>query len=140
MHPPQNIDEASLIVDSALQTACFSARAAIHSTMKVTPGAVAFSRDMLLNIPFIADLQLLQERREQLIHQQLLRANRSRISYDYRQGDEVLVLTYKPDKLETRAVGPFRIEQIHVNGTVTIRRGAHVTECINIRRIKPYRR
>ena len=140
MHPPQNIDEAGLIVDSALQTASFSARAAIHSTMGVTPGAVAFSRDMLLNIPFIADLQLLKDKREQLIHEQLLRSNRSRISHDYRAGDEILILTYKPDKLDDRAVGPFRIEQVHVNGTVTIRRNANITERINIRRIKPYRR
>ena len=95
LHPPQNMDEAGLIVDSALQTASFSARATIHTTMGVTPGAVAFSRDMLLNIPFVADLQLLKDKREQLIHEQLLRTNRSRISHDYREGDEVLVLTYK---------------------------------------------
>ena len=140
LHPPQNMDEAALIIDSALQTASFSARAAIHSTMKTTPGAIAFSRDMLLNIPFVADLQLLREKRELLVNKQLLQANRSRISHDYQIGDEVLVLTYKPDKLDARAVGPFRIERVHVNGTVTIRRSAHITERINIRRVKPYRR
>ena len=140
LHPPQNMDEASLIIDTALQTACYSARAVIHSTMRATPGSLAFNRDMLLNIPFIADLRLIQERREQLIDQQLMRANRSRISYDYRQGDEILILAYKPDKLDARAVGPFRIEQVHANGTVTIRRSPLVTERINIRRIKPYRR
>ena len=69
-----------------------------------------------------------------------MRSNRSRISHDYRAGDEILILTYKPDKLDDRAVGPFRIEQVHVNGTVTIRRNANITERINIRRIKPYRR
>ena len=140
MHPPQNIDEASLIIDTALQAASYSARTAIHTTMKTTPGAVAFHRDMLLNIPLAADLYLLQHNRALLIDKQLIHANRSRISHDYRQGEEVLILAYKPDKLDARATGPFRIDQIHTNGTVTIRRNAHVTERINIRRLKPYRR
>ena len=59
IHPPQNVDEAALIVDTALQTAVHSACTAIHSTLKISPGALAFHRDMLLNIPLIADLQLL---------------------------------------------------------------------------------
>jgi hypothetical protein len=52
----------------------------------------------------------------------------------------VLVLVYKPTKDEPRAIGPFRIERVHVNGTVTIRRNDHVTERINVRRVRPYRR
>ena len=140
MHPPQNIDEASLIIDTALQAASYSARTAIHTTMENAPGAIAFSRDMLLNIPLIADLYILQQNRRLLINKQLIKANRKRISHDYRQGEEVLILAYKPDKLDARATGPFRIEQVHANGTVTIRRSAHVTERINIRRLKPYRR
>ena len=56
-----------------------------------------------------------------LIDEKLMQANRSRISYDYRPGDEVLVLAYKPDKLDPCATGPYCIEQVHVNGTITIR-------------------
>ena len=93
---------------------------------------------MLLNIPFIADMQLLRDKRQLLIDEKLMRANRSRISYDYQPGDEVLVLAYKPDKLDPRATGPFCIEQVHVNGTVTIQRNTHVTERINICRVRPY--
>ena len=48
-----------------------------------------------------------------------------------------MVLAYKPDKLDPRATGPYRIEQEHVNGTVTIRRSAHITERINISRVRP---
>jgi len=82
-------------------------------------------------------MQLLRDKRQLLIDEKLMRANSSRISYDNRPGDEVLVLAYKPDKLDPRATGPFRIERVHVNGTVTIRRNAHVTERINIRRVRP---
>jgi hypothetical protein len=52
MHPPQNEEEAVI----------HSARVAIHSTLKVSPGALAFSRDVLLNIPLIADFQLLRDK------------------------------------------------------------------------------
>ena len=51
-----------------------------------------------------------------------------------------MVLTYKPNKLEARAHGPYRVIRSHVNGTVTIRRNAAVTERLNVRRIRPYRR
>ena len=127
-------------MDTALQTASYSACTAIHHTLQSTLGALAFHRNMLLNIPFIADMQLLRDKRQLLIDEKLMRANRSGISYDYRPGDEVLVRAYKPDKLDPRATGPFRIKRLHVNGTVTIRRNAHVTERINIRQVRPYRR
>ena len=53
--------------------------------------------------------------------------------------DQVLVLVYKPNKLEPRARGPYRILHTHVNGTVMIRRSPTITEQINIRRLRPYR-
>jgi hypothetical protein len=56
-----NADEAGLIMDTALQTAAYSARAAIHGSPKITPGALVFHRDMILNIPLIADLELLRQ-------------------------------------------------------------------------------
>ena len=55
-------------------------------------------------------------------------------------GDEVLKLTYKPDKGQDRGTGPYRIETVHQNGTVTIRLNANTIERISIRRVKPYRR
>ena len=76
-HPPQNVDDAAMLIDTALSTAAFSARAAIHSTLKISPpGALVFHRDMVLDIPIIADLQLLQQQRQALIDRNLMRANR----------------------------------------------------------------
>jgi hypothetical protein len=120
MHPPRNEEEAAMIIETAKQTAVHSERVAIHSTLKISPGALAFSRDMLLNIPLIADFQLLRDKRQVLINEQLMHANRSHISHDYQPGEEVLILTYKPMKLQERASGPFMIEQVHTNGTVRI--------------------
>ena len=96
---------------------------------------------MILDIPLVADLELIRQNRQALIDEQLIRANRRRISHDYQPNDEVLILAYKPDKLAPRAIGPFCITAVHTNGTVTmIQRNAAVTERINIRRIRPYRR
>ena len=87
-----------------------------------------------------ADLQLIQQRRQQLIDTELVKANRRRFAYDYQPGDEVLKLRYRPDKLEPRTDGPYRIERVHSNGTIIIRINDHVIERISIRRVKPYRR
>jgi hypothetical protein len=95
---------------------------------------------MILNIPLVTDLTLLQERRQQLIDQRLIAANAKRFHYDYRIGDEVLKLTYNPNKLDPRATGPYPVEQVHANGTLSIRITPTVIERISLRRVKPYRR
>ena len=107
--------------------------------MKLSPGAIAFGRDMILDIPIVADMKTLQANKEALINKNLIAENRRRISYDYQVNDQVLKLVHKPGKLEPRAEGPYPITQVHCNGSVTIRLNAHVTERINIRRIKPFR-
>ena len=61
VNPPQTVEEACQLVDDALTTASYALHAAIHSTMKISPGALAFHHDMLLDIPIIADLQVLQQ-------------------------------------------------------------------------------
>ena len=93
-----------------------------------------------LNIPIIADLHSIRARRQHLIDERLRVANLKRRSFDYQVNQEVLQLLPSPDKLAPRAIGPFRIVQVHTKGTVTIRRNPFVTERINIRRLKPYRR
>ena len=140
MNPPAGIANANQLVDTAIANAMYATRATLHSTLQTTPGAMAFGRDMLLDIPVIADLQLIQERRQQLINDRLILANRKRFSYDYAQGEEVLKLIYKPNKLEPRATGPYRITRVHTNGTLTIRLNPHTIERISLRRVKPYKR
>lgn len=139
-NPPQNTDDANHLMDTALATASYAARSALHHTLKVTPGALVFRRDMLLDIPLTADFELLRQRRQVVIDRNLLRANRARINHDYQPNQEVLKLIPNPKKLEPRAEGPYRITQVYTNGTVTIQLTPFVQERINIRRIKPYRR
>mgnify|MGYP007013034845 CR=1 FL=1 len=59
---------------------------------------------------------------------------------DYEPGDEVLKIVYNPSTLQERVIDPFVIQQVHVNGTITIIRANDIYEHINIRRFHPYHR
>ena len=140
LNPPEGIVDANQIVDTALANAMFAHRSAYNSAIKTTPGGLAFGHDMIMALPLIADLQIIRAHRQQLIDQRLIKANQRRFSYDYRVGQQVLKLAHKPSKLQPRALsGPHTIEQVHTNGTVTIRLSPTVVERISLRRIKPYR-
>ena len=139
-NPPAGIVDANQLVDTAIATAVYATRCSYNSSLQTTPGGLAFGRDMFLNIPLQTDLQLLQQHRQQLVDQRLIAANRKRFSYDYQIGQEVLKLVYKPNKLGTRAEGPYRVEQVHANGTLTIRLTPTTVERISLRRVKPYYR
>jgi transposase InsO family protein len=136
--PPEHSGEAGQVVDDALAMAGYAARTALHSTLGLSPGALVFNRDMLLDIPVIADWEALSAKRQHIIAKNLKAANRKRISHDYATGDKILKLAYKPNKLQPRAEGPYEIVRVHCNGTVTIQLTPMVTERLNIRRIKPY--
>ena len=104
-----------------------------------TPGALAFSRDMFLNIPLVADWQAIAARRKQHINDNIFRANRKRRQYDYALGQRVLKKVHDPTKLGVRTTGPFTILRVHVNGNITLQLRPGVTERINIRRVIPFR-
>ena len=77
---------------------------------------------MILDIPIIiADLQLATattECQQAFIDRNRMRANCKCISHKYEPGNEVLLLTYIPDKLEPQATGLCTIHTVHTNGTV----------------------
>ena len=120
VHPPQNMANAQMMIDTALATAVHSLRSSVHGGLQTSPGALVFQRDMLLNIPLIADLQTIQERRQVFINQSLHHANSRRYHHDYQVGEQVMVLRPSKNKMGAKARVPFEIRQVHANGTVTI--------------------
>ncbi len=140
VNPPANLDDANLLLDTALASASHAIRTVAHNTLRMAPGAMVFRRDMFLDIPLEADFVQLNERRQAMIDRNLLAANNKRRTYDYKVGDEVLKIIPDPSKLDPRAEGPYTVVTVHVNGTLTIRLTPQVHERINIRRVKPYRR
>ena len=137
-NPPPNMTQARDIVDQALALAMHAMRTTVATTLGSTPGALAFSRDMFLNIPLVADWQAIATRREHHVNENLRRANRKRRQYDYAPGQQVLKKVHNPTKSGVRTTGPYTIDRIHVNGNVSIILHPSVTECINIQRILPY--
>ena len=131
--------EAKLLVDEALARAQLALRCAVSTPLQATPGSLAFGRDMFLNVPYIADWQLIQSRRQQLVDEALRKMNTKRRSYDYKINDLILKDIHAPKKLGLRREGPYKVTQVHVNGNVTIELRPGVSERINIRRITPYR-
>ena len=69
----------------------------------------------------------------------LQRANLRCRTFDYKPGDQILILTNYFTALQDCGIGPFTITQVHTNGTITFQRTPHIVERINIRRVKPYR-
>ncbi|KAL7563654.1 hypothetical protein ACA910_013390 [Epithemia clementina (nom. ined.)] len=137
---PHDVPSATLMVDTALQTAAYSARTAIHGSLKHSPGSLAFHRDMLFDLPLIVNMEMVRLYRQQIVDERARHANRSCIFHDYSVGDQVLLRATNPDKLDLRtSPNPFLVTRVHTNGTVTIQRGPHVTERINVRRLLPYR-
>ena len=72
---PQSTTKAGELVDEALAVAQHALRCAVHTTLGSSPGALVFNRDMFLNIPLMADWQLLNKKREHLVNENLRRAN-----------------------------------------------------------------
>ena len=142
-NPPQTAAEAAQAIDTLLANTVYALRTAVHSTINASPGALAFQRNMILNLPFIADLNNIRDRRQEVVNRSNQRENDNRVDYNYQVGNLVLVIadSYRTtSKLDVRFEGPFQITQVHVNGTVTIRRRPGILERVNIRRIRPYRR
>jgi hypothetical protein len=135
--PPQAMLMASDMMDA---TAMHATRAAASRALNYhTPGGLVFQRDMSLDVPLIADIIAITNRRQVVVNESLRKSNLSRRTYDFRVNDQVLVKAYQPDKLDELFEDPYTITTVHVNGTVTIQRTHNVVERLNIRRIKPYR-
>ena len=137
--PPTNMDDATRMVDNALASCMHAMRCSVNHTMQTSPGAMVFNRDMLIEVPLIANKYAIRGRRQQMIDERLRRANRMRIDHSYQVGDRVMIVHYDPRKLDSKQHGPYPIVRVHTNGTVRVQLREHVQETFSIRKIFPYR-
>ena len=126
-------------VDVFLDNAAWAIRSTYHTVLKASPGAAIFGRDMLFDVPFIADWNKIGDYRQRQTDLSTERENKRRVDYDYKIGDRVLVIQ---DGILRKAQSPhgkepWTITTVHTNGTIRIQRGTK-TERINIRRVTPY--
>jgi hypothetical protein len=109
-------------IDVFLSDAEWAVRSTYHTVLKAFPGAAIFGRDMLFDIPFIADWQKIGEYRQQLTDLSNARENEGRIDYDYKVGQKVMlrkegILRNAESRWHKK---PWLITTIHTNGTITI--------------------
>ena len=126
------------MVDELLTNIAWAVRSTYHTVLKATPGAAIFGRDMLFDIPYLADWNQIGKRRQTLVDQSCAKTNKRRIDFDYAIGQKVLLTKDGiPRKMEDKNNSPFVITQLHCNVTVRIQCGT-ISEQFNIRRLIPY--
>jgi hypothetical protein len=79
-------------------------RAGVHSTLGSSPGNLVFNRDMFLNIPLITNWHAITQKREHIIHENLMQENQKRRQYDYLPEQRVQKKRRKPRKLDEELV------------------------------------
>jgi len=125
-------------IHGVLQSIAWALRTTYHTSLRTSPGQLAFGRDMVVPATYLANWRHVRDRRHKNILYNNARENRKRIDHDYKVGDYVYVLVKDIQrKLAPAKQGPFRIIIIHTNATVTIQRSRRVNERINIRRLFP---
>ena len=93
----------------------------------------------MLNITHDTNWKLIKERKQKLIRAGNVRENRTRIPYDYKIGDKVLIKNEQSTKYGNTAYsGPYTVMSVNNNGTLQVRKGI-VSDTFNIRNVHPYK-
>ena len=137
-NPPQNMNNTQQVTDNVLATCMHATRCAVNALMETSPGAIVNNRDMLLDIPLVANLGLVQERRQQLVNDNLRRQNAQRVDYKWKVRDQFNIVIWEKTKGSQQLEGSFTITATKTNGTDDFRHSANVTENISIREIQPH--
>jgi hypothetical protein len=114
-------DDIDVFLDNAAWAICST----YHTILKASPGAAIFGRDMLFDIPFVADWRKIGEQRQSLTDRGNQRKNAKQIDYNYKVGDKVLVISEGILRKTESAYGkvPWTITTVHMNGTIRIQCG-----------------
>ena len=59
--PPQNMDDANQVMDNTLATAMHATRCAVSGPIWTSPGALVYGRDMIMDVPLIANLSAIRD-------------------------------------------------------------------------------
>jgi hypothetical protein len=80
-------DDIDVFLDNAAWAICST----YHTVLKAFPGVAIFGRNMLFNIPFIADWNKIGDYRQCQTNLNTARKNSKQVDYDYKVGDKVLL-------------------------------------------------
>ena len=140
-NPPSKFEEVSTLVHSKCMAAQYAIRATVNTSLKHTPGELAFGRSMLHPFPSTVNWSQLLKDKQKRINDINLKENQGRKEFDYQVGQKILILNKNQmkGKLEPTVLneGPWTISKVHTNGTITILRNKYL-ERINVRRVRPF--
>ena len=77
------------MIDNFIANIGWAIRSTHYTLLGSTPGAAIFNRDMLLDLPYIADWSEVGKCRQQQVDQSNAIKNKKRIDFDYRIGTKV---------------------------------------------------
>jgi hypothetical protein len=79
-------------VNVFLNNAAWAICSTYHTILKASPGATIFGRDMLFDMPCIANWNKIGDYRQHQTDLSTARENKKLVAYGYKVGDRVLVL------------------------------------------------
>ncbi len=126
-------------IDIFLSDAAWAICSTYHTVLKAFPSAAIFGREMLFDIPFIADWKKIGEHRQKLTDLNNARENKGRIDYDYKVGQKVPLrkegILHNAESRWHKE--PRLIISVHTNETIMVQCGNKI-ERMNIRRVNPF--
>ena len=139
MYPNEVYNWPMSDIDTFLTNVSWAIRSTYHTVLKASPGGAKIGRDMLFDIPFLADWNKIGDFRQRKTDLSTEHENRTRKDWDYKVSDKVLL--WKDSilrKSESRYdLDPWTITSVHTNGTIRVQCGSKL-EWLNIRRVTPY--
>ena len=134
-NPTTNDKAADEMTESAIATCVHATRWALNHQMQASPGGLVFNRNMLLDIPLIAEYEAIQGRRQQLIDKSLMISNQKRIDYNYNIWDKVYIKHYDPTKMMQRHRSPYHVQWVYTHGTLGVQMNDNTMDRYNIRKL-----
>ncbi len=126
-------------IDTFIDNAAWAICSTYHTVLKASPGAAIFGRNMLFNIPFIADWKQIGEFRQCQTNCRKECENKTPVNYDYKVGDKILIhkdgILCKAGSIWKKE--PWTITTVHTNGTIRTQCRTK-SERIIIRRVTPF--
>ena len=120
------LDMANTVVpsdrDAFLTDVTCATRSTYHTVIKAYPGAAIFGRDMLFDIPFLADWNKIGDHRQHQTDLNMNLGNCSCCDWDYKDGDKVLL---RKDGILRKSESwydcdPWTITSVQTNGTIRV--------------------
>jgi hypothetical protein len=99
----------------------FAVRSTFHTCLQSTPGQIVFGRDMIFNVKYIANWELIKQRKQKIINLNNKKENAKRMQHVYQVGEKVLLHRGTENKYESPYQGPFVIMQVNDNGTACLK-------------------